>query len=299
MLAIAPLALLATPLCSSPADCPAATTDLCRPENVGPLGRGDRAIICFGMFGAAGGAGPAGGRKVMFDVITDHYSTLSVDALRTTMGGPWSLKEPFSQAWVGVNGRRTVGQRRGVTSNGKECNATDVVEVPNGLEVCYGWAAHDKPMVTRSSSGATMLANGLTAVVHLDMGVVNRVVWDSSCNLCPDWQSAEADALRCMGDGTNIACVDGPCNDCYATLPVGRCTQRSEVCAPKIYLAWLGTDKHGQPLLSAGSVLSRFQANSVASVTTAIRGEVQQLYDQVSEYIPGGDGINATNATGR
>ena len=86
--------------------------------------------------------------------------------------------------WVGVNGRRTIGQRAGVTDGRGTCNATlggaaPASELPDGVSVCYGWAEHNKPIVLATNQ----LATGLTAVVHLDMGRVNRVVWDSSCNL--------------------------------------------------------------------------------------------------------------------
>lgn len=73
----------------------------------------------------------------------------------------------------------------------------------------------------------------------------------------------------CQPDRTEISCVSGQCRDCYAQLKPS-CTAADAVCAPKIYIAWLGTDKHGQPLLSAGSVLSRFTENSVVGLARQV-----------------------------
>lgn len=87
-----------------------------------------------------------------------------------------------------------------------------------------------------------------------------------------------------MPDQTDIACVDGACRDCYAQLD-SSCTAADAVCAPKVYIAWLGTDKHGQPLLSAGSVLSRFAANSVIGLAKGVVEEVVKLADSLD---PGG-----------
>ncbi len=72
------------------------------------------------------------------------------------------------------------------------------------------------------------------------MGVVNRVVWDSSCNLCPD---SSAD-VTCLPDRSGISCVDGECKDCYAQLRPNKCTPSSKVCTPHVYVAWVGTDRY-------------------------------------------------------
>ena len=339
-------------LCRTPQECGLAD-GLCGASDPNArLSRSDPATLCVGFQGQNGGPG----KKALFNVQVDHYSTLSVDTcarttpwnfparrapssqrspprrappiapVRTLMGADWNAKEAYSHMWVGVNGRRTIGQRAGVTDGRGTCNATvggaaPASELPEGVSVCYGWAEHNKPIVLPTNQ----LATGLTAVIHLDMGRVNRVVWDSSCNLvrmprrsraraptqprgtrsrraqllrvtaqCPE---SRLQGLTCMPDRTGMACADGAaCQDCYAQLQPGTCGVHDAVCAPKVYLAWLGTDGHGQPLLSAGSVLSRFQSNSVGSVTSAIYDDVQSLYDQ-ADGGAGGSGSNSTSGT--
>lgn len=182
------------------------------------------------------------------------------------MGAAWSQsKQLHSTVWVGLNGRRTIGQQRGVVVASGACNATAGLQGPT----CYGWTAHNKPVITTGFE----LSSGLTAIVHLDNGRVNRIVWDSSCNLCPSYK----EDFSCRWDRTDIACVSGLCKDCYASIPPGGCSFDSEVCAPSVYIAWLGTDANGSPLLSAGSVLSRFAEGSVYGIGNQLHSDVSAL----------------------
>jgi len=278
MNALTYLALLApvraSLLCRNPEDCGIAE-GICGHTN-SELAREDAATICIG-FQSQGDT--TGGQKALFDVRVDHYTKLSVDALRALMSASWAEKEPYSHVWVGLNGRRTIGQQRGVNDGHGQCNST----LTGGGRTCYGWSEHNKPVVLTSDKMST----GLTAIVHLDMGRINRIVWDSSCNLCPS-----SSQLECKRDETNITCVGGACSDCYAQLPAGGCTAAASVCAPSVYVAWLGTDKHGQPLLSAGSVLSRFQAFSIRDVTDTITNDVEALVGQV---VPDSGSTNSTS----
>lgn len=52
------------------------------------------------------------------------------------------------------------------------------------------------------------------------------------------------------------------------------CDATSAICTPKVFVAWLGTDAHGAPLLSAGSVLSRFADFSLKGTFDALANEV-------------------------
>mmetsp|Transcript_57212 Transcript_57212/g.113620 ORF Transcript_57212/g.113620 Transcript_57212/m.113620 type:complete len:194 (-) Transcript_57212:256-837(-) len=192
------------------------------------------------------------------------------------MGTDWDhRKAAYSEMWVGVHGRRTIGQQRGLWSaDVGGCNATEG-PVPDGAVVCYGWREHNKPVVTPDF----WLSTGLTAIIHLDQGVVNRIVWDSSCNLC---RTSDLD-VSCRADQSNITCGAGDdpwCRDCYAQLIPGTCSATSDVCSPQVYVAWIGTDKYGQPLLSAGSVLSRFADFAVSGITNTIIDEVSKLGDE-------------------
>ncbi len=196
----------------------------------------------------------------------------------------WASKRPYSHMWVGTSGRRTVGQQAGYLEDGS-CTGVPAVggsaggaapSPPDGAPACFGWAPHNKPVVTQNSE----LATGLTAIVHVSMGrvlphpptrpprpsppalrptppatapappaplaastilappQVNRIVWDSSCNLC----SSSADPLgpRCNPDRTDILCeptgdpgCPNCCRDCYAPLKPDSCTGSTEICSPK------------------------------------------------------------------
>lgn len=177
-----------------------------------------------------------------------HLLPRTLHPVRPLMDAEWDeRKAAHSELWVGMNGRRTVGQQRGLWSAEKgACNVTSAAP-SSDQSVCYGWAEHNKPVVTPDF----YLSTGLTVIIHLDQGVVNRMVWDSSCNLCAHGGS---DEVSCEWDRSNTTCPgeSGQCSDCYAHLLPGACGADATVCTPKIYVAWLGTDKHGQPLLSAG-----------------------------------------------
>jgi len=251
-------------LCRAPDECGKLTEGVSCGELGTSLQIAGEATICLGFQSGNGGA--ADGGKVLFRVEVDKLSQMRVDTLRTLMGAAWSQsKQLHSTVWVGLNGRRTIGQQRGVVVASGACNATAGLQGPT----CYGWTAHNKPVITTGFE----LSSGLTAIVHLDNGRVNRIVWDSSCNLCPSYK----EDFSCRWDRTDIACVSGLCKDCYASIPPGGCSFDSEVCAPSVYIAWLGTDANGSPLLSAGSVLSRFAEGSVYGIGNQLHSDVSAL----------------------
>ena len=114
------------------------------------------------------------------------------------------------------------------------------------------------------------------------MGEVSYVSWDDGCNLC-----LANDVYSCLPDNTNVSCTKGwfdttvvPCQNCYMPWDGTYCAATS--CAPKVYVAWQGTDKYGQSLLSSGTVLSRFSSYSLAGVTAEVESELNELVDDVS-----------------
>jgi hypothetical protein len=70
------------------------------------------------------------------------------------------------------------------------------------------------------------------------------------------------------------------------------------VCAPKVYVAWLGTDKFGQPLLSAGSVLSRFAQSSVVGLAKEVVSEVTKTLCAEGICPTGGDSGSSSSGSG-
>lgn len=302
MLLAALLPALAQLLCRSADECGEAHGLCGSLHGAYPLAKGGKATVCVGF--QDGATGGSSGKKALFEVEVDRYASLSVDSLRTLMGQPWSdAKAEFSHVWLGTQGRRTIGQQRGALEGPGNCTGLTgpgaVSSVDGGAvaaiyapgPVCYGWSVHNKPAVLLSGE----LSQGLTAIVHLRMGRVSRIVWDSGCNLCP----AGKPGLSCRADGTNISCTSSSlggsssiaCDDCYSQIN-SNCNDASAVCAPKVYVAWLGTDMHGAPLLSAGSVLSRFQQGSLKGAYDALASEIVALGDGLTGG--GGAGGSAT-----
>lgn len=110
------------------------------------------------------------------------------------MTASWDERKHYEEMWVGMRGKRTIGQQRGTVLSDGECNATSAAD-PEG-ETCFGWTVHNKPLLTEDY----LVATGHTVIIHLSFGVVNRIVWDSSCNLC-----SESGEISCHWDQTDVS----------------------------------------------------------------------------------------------
>jgi len=158
---------------------------------------------------------------------------------------------------------------------GRDCSSPEV-----GCK-CYGWTNQSKPVLPLING--PKLITGLTAIIHMDQGVVSHIMWDSQCNLCqgrndgtmtclPDWSRAVCQDQNGWSGGGQQACVD-----CYLDLDPTKC--RDEACAPTVFVAWEGTDSNGMPLLSSGGILSRFQQYSLNGVYDELRDEILEVPD--------------------
>mmetsp|Transcript_10907 Transcript_10907/g.21213 ORF Transcript_10907/g.21213 Transcript_10907/m.21213 type:complete len:301 (+) Transcript_10907:235-1137(+) len=246
--------------------------------SVSSLAYNDRVMVCIG-FEAEDRNEPGGpGSKAVFYPRVDQYSSISVDQLEGVVASyNWTLMQEFSYMWVGVNGQRTVGQEKGFIDADGECvrlNGT-YFEPDGDRRVCYGWALHNKPVANPDN----YLSTGLTAIVHLADGEVTRVVWDVGCTLCPEHQQE----LSCLADNTSIVCSSdgGGCSDCY--LPIGeRCGSGQHACAPKLYVAWVGTDSNGVPMTSAGQIISQYSQYSLQPVYNDLYKQVEDVTAQIN-----------------
>ena len=113
-------------------------------------------------------------------------------------------------------GRRTVGQQEGTRTINGTCvgKAASALSVPADCDAvtgvgcpCWGWVDHLKPVVRKGGTAGRMyMIAGNTAIIHMTGGVVDRIMWDSSCNLCRGNLASDAqdpDNLVCMADRSN------------------------------------------------------------------------------------------------
>lgn len=235
----------------------------------------DRVMVCVGFESENSREAGGPGSKAVFHPRVDEYSSISVAELQKVLGtGNWSAeKSEFSYMWVGVNGQRSVGQEKGFVSESGRCVRVNssFPEWEEKKQVCYGWALHNKPVVNEDN----LLSTGITAIVHLENGDVNRVVWDVGCNLCPPNKGE----LQCLPDNTSAVCSsdgDGECVDCYLSIG-NQCGLGQHLCAPIVYLAWVGTDRNGTPMTSAGKILSRFADYSLQPVYDDLYKQVERV----------------------
>lgn len=157
-----------------------------------------------------------------------------------------------------------------------------------GQDSSLAWVPHDKPW-----SAAGMVAPFYTAVIHLRLGRVERVQWDSHCATC---SSADEDA--CASDGAPARCsaLEPPldqCYDCY--IPRAQCASAAQ-CVPRVYVAWLGTDARGNPCTSAGKVISRFRSASLGGLDSGGQASVT-LTPNGQAPIPQGGGAASASAS--
>ena len=245
------------------------------------LERNQEVQLCVGFQSANGTmVQKSGGKKAVFTTTVDEYATLSINTLAPIVqGASFAAKKEYQYVWVGARNKRTVGQEFGWRSeDGLTCLTVPPADKVGKDRDCIGWRLHNKPLVT----GGGYLINSITAIIHLSMGKIKTIVWDSGCNLC----GGDSDGLKCMGDNTTVACSSSwwggsavDCSDCYADIS-RVCGVGGSGCAPKIYFAWVGTDKHGQNMLSAGRVLSRFAAGSVQGAVSIVSDEVDELTEK-------------------
>jgi len=242
-----------------------------------PVTRFDDINLCVGFQSADSTKVQDTGKKAIFSTSVDEYATLSINTLAPIVqSSSLAAKEAYQYVWVGARDKRTIGQQFGWASDD---DSTCLSEAPpakaDSDNDCIGWRLHNKPLLTRGGR----LISSITAIIHVDMGVIKSVMWDSSCNLCP----GRDDGLRCMEDNTTVVCSSSwwggsavNCSDCYADITM-TCGAGGSGCAPKIYFAWVGTDKHGQNMLSAGRVLSRFAGGSVQGAVNVVEDKVAEV----------------------
>jgi len=268
-----------TTLYNEPADAGDAMGQCGSLEEASRLKQFDRVRICIGFESENAGVAGGSGQKAIFYPRVDQYSKLTIATLEPAVSSMNATQlAPIRHMWVGTEGKRTVGQVPGwVDAEGGHCvssqaNATD--------EVCYGWTLHNKPVVTDDN----MLVTAISVIIHLDGGRVNRVVWDNGCALCPGNVDG-SDDLQCKWDGTSTQCLSSSygghiedCSDCYLPLGSG-CSDEPNSCSPAVHVAWVGTDKDGVPLTSAGSILSRFREYSLMPVYNSIYRRVADVSD--------------------
>jgi len=223
------------------------------------------------------------GVKAVFETKVDEYASMSVLSLAQPIASEtFSVKAPYSYVWVGTRDKRTIGQQKGLaTADGSTCmggvaedGVAEGVNISDTPTICYGWRLHNKPLVTQDGQ----LIDGLTALIHVDLGVITHIMWDSNCNLC----GGRSGTTSCLPDGSPIVCASKwlggsavECKDCYTNIADK--IKDGEGSAPKIYFAWLGTDKHGASMLSAGRVISRFAVGSLQGVTDAFADKISEL----------------------
>eukprot|EP00736_Rhodelphis_marinus_P014070 Rmarinus@m.23374 len=119
----------------------------------------------------------------------------------------------------------------------------------------------------RFSYESTKAVGFWTIVVDLKDGEVDSVLWDEGCFTCSDDE--------CLDDN----CLLDTCDH----LDDGADNSNRDQCNVKIYLAWTGTDKDGNIMLSEGFTFSKFNAYAVDGFWDDAATKAKTTYDSASE----------------
>lgn len=196
------------------------------------------------------------GRKSVFYPKVDEYSVLDV-------------KDINSQTY------------KGLISTAKEAPSTNATNI-DSLQIAVRLG--NVVSYPKAFNRAGYIVPFWTAIVHMTNGVVDNIFWDDGCFTC------SPDSAECMRDGAAADRYFGDADkavdlttysqgeDC-AVSEEGQASACSEAgeCDARVYLAWLGTDSQGEPLTSAGSVISRFRSFSLKGMMDQTKKNINKL----------------------
>jgi len=118
------------------------------------------------------------------------------------------------------------------------------------IQVHGNYTSDPIDLIKLSDNNPIFYANVFSAVVSIHNGTVYNITWDNYCGLCEDTDKCTTLTLNTeSGRRTQI------CNS------VEECKEKSnsDLCDPKIYISWIGSDMKNQKMTSAGMRLGRFK----------------------------------------
>lgn len=123
-----------------------------------------------------------------------------------------------------------------ISDNANATNITDIRVQMGQLITPYRRYNH-------SVNGIAYVVPFYTLIVEADNGRVTSLSWDEDCGICD----------------TDQQCFDGDC-----AVPADQCGTLYD-CTLKIYIGWIGSDRTGSYMTSAGMRISRFRQFSIRS----------------------------------
>lgn len=108
----------------------------------------------------------------------------------------------------------------------------------------------------------------MTAIIHVENGVVQSISWDDNCNTClsncaDNSVMVTYGTLELITEETEVYNVYHGEN-CYE--PRSDCDQEGANCDLQIFVVWSGTDVRGRVFESSNVRMTRFQSGSVESI---------------------------------
>ena len=95
-------------------------------------------------------------------------------------------------------------------------------------------------------------------------GEITELVWDNACYGCDD-KCEQNIKIHSLLDNNKTMTY----SNCYEDYTTNNCN--NNVCDPKFYITWFGTDKNGNQLKSSNLALSKFKKYSVNSLYNSVK----------------------------
>jgi hypothetical protein len=182
--------------------------------------------------------------------------------------------------------------------NYSRTGGVDAVRYPESVEIALSVLLANGSTVTTEwkkyvDDTRSYVVGSYTAFAHMDRGQHINMTWEEGCGECTcfgnqtdtNGQSINPDTTTeqvYLNDCSPQLCISNLCgvkiDDCTNTELCPNCNERT--CDIKVYVGWVGTEGHGWPMNSYGSVPSAFTRFAISRSYRAAAGIVTK-YDSI------------------
>jgi hypothetical protein len=207
--------------------------------------RGDTAIICLHFLNDVQNL------RMAYQVVVDEYSALTVTGAQATF-----LGNTYKNYSTGI-------AMQASTTNSTSTGIYFIKQITQNN-------TNTTDNTTYLTITSTTVYTVFSAVIQIENGIVQTVIWDNSCYMCT---TSECDSNYYATDST----VSANCFDASCAGTVGNAT-----CDPKVYISWIGTDANGLKMESAGLRISNFRQYSISDLYASAKILIDAQYNTSS-----------------
>ena len=106
----------------------------------------------------------------------------------------------------------------------------------------------------------------MNLVIKMEEGKIYDVVWDNGCFDCDNNCNKNI-----ISNSVFNSSVTQSYDNCYEDLTSCESSSETNICDPKFYITWFGTDEDKRQLKTAGLAMSKFKHYSVSSLYSSVK----------------------------